>query len=77
MTYGDCIADINIEKLLAFHKKHKKIATLTGITQPGRYGSLSLSEEKVKSFSEKPIDKKILLMEVFCFQKSNIQLSKK
>lgn len=58
LTYGDCIADINIQKLLAFHKKHKKIATLTGITQPGRYGSLSLAEEKVKSFSEKPIDKK-------------------
>ena len=40
-----------------YHKKHKKIATLTGITQPGRYGSLSLSGSKVKSFSEKPIDK--------------------
>lgn len=58
LTYGDCIADIDLKKLLAFHKKHKKVATLTGITQPGRYGSLSLMNDKVKSFSEKPIDKK-------------------
>ena len=57
LTYGDCISDINLNELKKFHKKHKKIATLTGITQPGRYGSLSLSGSKVKSFSEKPIDK--------------------
>jgi glucose-1-phosphate cytidylyltransferase len=58
LTYGDCIADINLKNLKEFHKKHKKIATLTGITQPGRYGSLSLSDERVKSFSEKPLDNK-------------------
>ncbi len=58
LTYGDCIGDIDLKKLKDFHKKHKKIATLTGITQPGRYGSLSLSDTKVKSFSEKPIETK-------------------
>lgn len=58
LTYGDCIADIDINELKIFHSKNNKIATLTGITQPGRYGSLSLDNKKVKSFSEKPIDKK-------------------
>ena len=58
LTYGDCIGDVNLKKLKDFHKKHKKIATLTGITQQGRYGSLSLLNTKVKSFSEKPIDTK-------------------
>ncbi len=58
LTYGDCIADINLNNLKKFHNKHKKIATLTGITQPGRYGSLSLLDTRVKSFSEKPLDNK-------------------
>ncbi len=58
LTYGDCIGDINLTDLKKFHTKHKKIATLTGIIQPGRYGSLSLSDNKVSKFSEKPINKK-------------------
>jgi len=61
LTYGDCISNVNIKKLYNFHKRHKKIATLTGIVQPGRYGSLSLDGTKISSFSEKPIVKDNLI----------------
>lgn len=61
LTYGDCISNINIKKLHNFHKRHKKIATLTGIIQQGRYGSLSLDGAKISSFSEKPIVKDNLI----------------
>lgn len=54
MTYGDGVADIDIGKLLAFHKAHGKDATLTGVIPPGRYGALELSGQKVERFIEKP-----------------------
>lgn len=54
MTYGDGVADIDIGKLLAFHKAHGKEATLTGVIPPGRYGALELSGQKVERFIEKP-----------------------
>ena len=54
-TYGDGLGDIDITSLLAFHKKHKKHATLTATRPPGRYGALKLgSKDNVKSFQEKP-----------------------
>lgn len=61
LTYGDCISNVNIKKLYNFHKRHKKIATLTGIVQPSRYGSLSLDGAKISSFAEKPIVKDNLI----------------
>ncbi len=54
LTYGDGLADINVAELIAFHKKHGKLATVTATQLPGRYGSLSLSGEKVNLFAEKP-----------------------
>jgi glucose-1-phosphate cytidylyltransferase len=72
LTYGDCLGDINIKKLFQFHKKHKKIATLTGIVQPGRYGSLSLDNNKIKSFSEKPLQKNNLINGGFFVFKNKI-----
>ena len=57
LTYGDCIADVKIDELIKFHRNKKKIATLTGIIQPSRYGSIDLEKDDVKSFSEKPINK--------------------
>ncbi len=55
LTYGDGVGDVNIKKLLAFHKSHGKLATLT-TTQPiGRFGALEMSENgKVEGFREKP-----------------------
>jgi glucose-1-phosphate cytidylyltransferase len=54
VTYGDGLADINIEKLLAFHRSHGKLATITGISPASRFGELKVKNNQVISFSEKP-----------------------
>ena len=54
MTYGDGVADIDIGALIAFHRRHGKLATVTAVTPPGRYGALVLDDDTVTSFSEKP-----------------------
>jgi glucose-1-phosphate cytidylyltransferase len=43
-TYGDGLADIAIDKLVKFHKQHGKLATVTGVLPPGRYGALNIEE---------------------------------
>jgi glucose-1-phosphate cytidylyltransferase len=54
-TYGDGVADINIDRLLDFHKKHGKLATITAVRPPARFGELEIGEGgKVESFLEKP-----------------------
>ena len=53
MTYGDGVANVNINKILKFHKKHKKIATLTAVRPLPRFGNIKLNKNKVSSFSEK------------------------
>ncbi len=53
MTYGDGLSDVNIKKLINFHKKQNKIATLTAVKQPVRFGILDLDKNMVKEFSEK------------------------
>lgn len=58
MTYGDGIADVNIGKLLAFHKAHGKMATVTGINIASRFGELKIDGDSVETFSEKPQDGK-------------------
>jgi len=53
-TYGDGVGNLNIKKLLAFHKKHGKIATLTSTIPEGRFGVLNINKkEMITSFSEK------------------------
>jgi len=54
LTYGDGLSDINLHKLVKFHKKHKKVVTLTAVHPPARFGELKLSGNVVKSFQEKP-----------------------
>jgi glucose-1-phosphate cytidylyltransferase len=53
-TYGDGVGDVDIGKLLAFHKSQNTLATLTATFPPGRFGALDLSGNKVGSFKEKP-----------------------
>ena len=56
LTYGDGVADINIEKLVAFHKKHGKYITMTSVLPEGRFGALDVDDSnKVRSFYEKPM----------------------
>ncbi len=54
MTYGDGVSDVNVTKLLAFHKSLNVKATLTAVFPPGRFGALDIEGEKVNSFREKP-----------------------
>jgi glucose-1-phosphate cytidylyltransferase len=53
-TYGDGVGDIDITALLAFHKAGGRLATLTGVQPPGRFGALQLQGDQVQSFQEKP-----------------------
>lgn len=53
-TYGDGLSNLNLDKQIIFHLQHKKIATVTSITPPGRYGSLNIKKNKVLGFTEKP-----------------------
>jgi glucose-1-phosphate cytidylyltransferase len=54
MTYGDGIADVDIHALLAFHKSHGRMVTVTGINPASRFGELKIEGDRVASFSEKP-----------------------
>lgn len=53
-TYGDGLSDIDITATIAFHRSHGKLATVTAVRPPGRYGALEIDGEAVKSFVEKP-----------------------
>lgn len=54
LTYGDGVANININELVEYHKSHKKILTLTGVHAPSRFGELIEKNGRVLSFKEKP-----------------------
>ncbi len=53
-TYGDGLANVDIAASLAFHKKHGKLATVTAVLPPGRFGSLARDGDSVRGFIEKP-----------------------
>ena len=54
LTYGDGVADVDLNALVAFHKAHGKQATVTAVAPPGRFGALEIVEGGVKRFIEKP-----------------------
>jgi glucose-1-phosphate cytidylyltransferase len=55
-TYGDGVGDIDISKLIEFHRQQGKLATLTSVQPPGRYGSLEVGDSNlIESFREKPV----------------------
>jgi glucose-1-phosphate cytidylyltransferase len=55
LTYGDGVSNINIKKLIDFHKKNKKLATITAVKPQGRYGMINLNKNNlVEKFAEKP-----------------------
>lgn len=55
-TYGDGVSDINITKLILFHKQQKKLATVTAVKSPARFGSIEFEDDKIIKFREKPED---------------------
>jgi glucose-1-phosphate cytidylyltransferase len=54
LTYGDGVANIDIPRLLEFHRKHGKIATVTGVRPPSLFGELQVRGDRVELFAEKP-----------------------
>lgn len=54
LTYGDGVANVDISSSINFHKSHGKLATVTAVQPPGRYGALNLIGRQVKGFTEKP-----------------------
>lgn len=54
LTYGDGVADIDLRALVAFHRQHGKLATVTAVRPPARFGRLSFAGDLVTSFEEKP-----------------------
>jgi len=53
-TYGDGVADVDISAQMAFHRAHGKLATITAVQPPGRYGALQMKGNTVRGFAEKP-----------------------
>lgn len=53
-TYGDGVGDIDITALMKFHREHGRLATLTGVKPPGRFGELVIDQGAVRTFNEKP-----------------------
>ncbi|MBH16638.1 MAG: glucose-1-phosphate cytidylyltransferase [Acidobacteria bacterium] len=54
LTYGDGVADIDLERLLAFHRSHGKMVTVTAVHPGARFGELEITGDRVDSFQEKP-----------------------
>ena len=54
MTYGDGVANIDLAALLAFHRQHGKLATVTGVNPAARFGELKIHGDRVERFREKP-----------------------
>jgi glucose-1-phosphate cytidylyltransferase len=55
LTYGDGVSNVDIGATIAFHQKHGKLATVTAIQPPGRYGALQIDNTAVQNFQEKPL----------------------
>jgi glucose-1-phosphate cytidylyltransferase len=55
MTYGDGVADVDIARLAAFHRREGRLATVTAVQPPGRFGALVLEGGRVSQFEEKPL----------------------
>jgi glucose-1-phosphate cytidylyltransferase len=53
LTYGDGVADVDIGRLIAFHRAHGKLATVTAVRPPARFGGMELEGDKVRAFAEK------------------------
>ena len=53
LTYGDGLANINIDNLLSFHKNHGKLVTVSAVRPPGRFGVIKLNDDRVVDFKEK------------------------
>jgi glucose-1-phosphate cytidylyltransferase len=56
MTYGDAVADLDIARLVEFHRSHGKLATVSAVELTGRFGNMDIDSHQVKAFKEKPVN---------------------
>jgi glucose-1-phosphate cytidylyltransferase len=56
LTYGDGLSDVDVPALVKFHQAHGKVATITGVRPPGRFGELVVDGDRVRTFAEKPTE---------------------
>tara|TARA_B100000989_G_C19517192_1_gene462252 strand:- start:1210 stop:1962 length:753 start_codon:yes stop_codon:yes gene_type:complete len=76
-TYGDGVSNVNINKLVKFHKKHGKLVTVTAVRPMSRFGRLNIKGNKVTQFKEKPqMDKGWINGGFFVFEKKFLDLIK-
>jgi len=54
LTYGDGVCDVDLKELLRFHRQHGKVATITAVRPPARFGAISFNDDSVVEFMEKP-----------------------
>ena len=54
LTWGDGVSDVDLDELLAFHQSHGKLATVTAVRPPARFGHMELDGDHVVEFTEKP-----------------------
>jgi glucose-1-phosphate cytidylyltransferase len=54
LTYGDGVSDVDVGRLIAFHRAHGRIATVTAVRPPGRFGEMRIADGRVTEFNEKP-----------------------
>jgi glucose-1-phosphate cytidylyltransferase len=69
-TYGDGLADVDLDKLLAFHRAHGRLATVTGVRPPSRFGELVREGSAVRRFAEKPEGAGLVSGGFFVFERS-------
>jgi glucose-1-phosphate cytidylyltransferase len=74
-TYGDGVADINLDHLLHFHRQHRRLATVTGVHPSSRFGELSIENGLVRMFREKPqVDEGWINGGFFIFEPAALEL---
>lgn len=72
LTYGDGVSDVDLTELLAFHRSHGRIGTVTGVRPVNRFGELSVSGDKVARFAEKPLSEGLISGGFFIFERAFI-----
>lgn len=73
-TYGDGLADVDIQRLLAFHRSHGRMATVTGVIPPSRFGELVSDGPVVTRFAEKPVGNERISGGFFVFDRAVLDL---
>lgn len=68
VTYGDGVSNIDIKALLAFHRSHGKLATISAVTPPARFGALVIEGDRVAKFVEKPANESLINGGFFVFE---------